>query len=331
MRKALAFAVLFAACSLALFAKGTREEGIAYEADRVPLRVLALKGPTAIGLVRLMDEAKKGDADHNDYSFQLLGSPTEVVPLIAKGEADIAAIPANLASVLYQSTQGKIKVLAINTLGVIYLVENGKSVKSVQDLKGRTIYASGKGATPEYGLRTVLEMHGLDPDRDVTIEWKSEHAECVAALKQTQDGIALLPQPFVTVAQMQNPSLRVALDLTKEWEAKSKGSTMVTGVMIIREQFLKEHPNAVNRFVKSYKESVAFANDPKTIKEAASLCQDFNIIPSNVAEKAIPQCNIVAITGKEMKQKLSGYLDELYKQNPKAVGGAVPDDSFYVR
>ncbi|MDD7201794.1 MAG: MqnA/MqnD/SBP family protein [Sphaerochaetaceae bacterium] len=330
MKKRFLVLVLLFSLIVPVFANGTREEGVAYATEEVPVRVLAFKGPTSIGMAKLMDEAKNGPVDHNDYSFQLLGSPTEAVPLIAKGAVDIAAIPANLASVLYNNTDGKIKALAINTLGVIYVVENGDTVKSVQDLKGRTIYASGKGATPEYGLRTILEQNGLDPDKDLTIEWKSEHAECVAALKQVEDGIALLPQPFVTVAQMQNPGLKVVLDLTKEWEAKSEGSSMITAVVVVRKQFLETHPNAVNRFMNSYKQSVDFMTDPANIKQAAALTGSFGIIPAKVAEKAIPHCNIVDITGKEMQTKLSGYLDELYKQNPKAVSGKVPDASFYV-
>lgn len=330
MKKPIALIALAAMLAGSLFANGTREEGIKYATEEVPVRVLAFKGPTSIGMVQLMDKAKAGPVDHNDYTFQLLGSPTEAVPLIAKGQADIAAIPANLASVLYHNTNGKIKVLAINTLGVIYVVENGDTIKSVQDLKGRTVFASGKGATPEYGFRTVLEQNGLDPDKDLDIEWKSEHAECVAALKSVDDGVALLPQPFVTVAQMQNPGLHVVLDLTKEWEAKSEGSSMITAVVVVQSEFLAQHRNAVDRFLRQYAESVAWVTDPANIEAAGDLVGSFDIIPAQVAKKAIPACNIVDITGEEMKRKLSGYFEELLKQNPKSVGGSVPGDDFYV-
>lgn len=331
MRKHLLLVLTSLTLAFSLFANGTREEGVAYATQEVPVRVAAFKGPTGIGMVKLMDEAKDGPVDHNAYTFQMLGSPTEVVPLLAKGAVDIASVPANLASVLYHQTEGRVKALAINTLGVIYVVENGQTIKSVSDLKGRTVYASGKGATPEYGFRTVLEQNGLNPDKDLTIEWKSEHAECVAALKKVKDGIALLPQPFVTVAQMQNPDLHVVLDLTKEWEARSTDSTMVTGVVVIQDQFLKQHPNAVARFLHRYEQSVAFVTDPAHVQEAAALTEKFGIIPAKVAQKAIGACNIVDITGEAMKTKLSGYLRELYKQNPKAVGGKLPDDAFYVR
>lgn len=182
------------------------------------VNILALKGPTAMGMVSLMNQADQGEVADENYNFQIVASPDEVTPAIAQGTADIAAVPANLASVLYQKTDGSVQVLTINTLGVLYLVENGDQIQSISDLKGKTIYASGKGATPEYALNYILKENGLTPGEDVQIEWKSEHTECVAALAEHEDAIALLPQPFVTTAQSKNDSLRVALDLTKEWD-----------------------------------------------------------------------------------------------------------------
>ena len=165
------------------------------------VNVTALKGPTAMGMVKLMDEAESGAVDGNAYTFDIAAAVDEVTPKIVKGETDIAAVPANLASVLYNNTQGEVQVLAVNTLGVLYIVESGDSVNSVEDLRGKTIYASGKGATPEYALNYILSENGIDPEKDVTIEWKSEHAECLAALLAEDNAIAMLPQPFVTTAQ----------------------------------------------------------------------------------------------------------------------------------
>ena len=307
-------------------------EPAAPDEETVTLRAAALKGPTAMGLVKLMaDEGFTGEASEAEgaYAFSLAAAPDEVTPLLIKGDLDVACVPANLASVLYNRTEGQIVTLAVNTLGVLYIVEKGETVQSMADLKGTTVVASGKGSTPEYALRYLLTENGIDPDQDLTIEWKSEHAECVAALKQVDDGIALLPQPFVTVARMQNPGLNVVLDLTKEWEAKSEGSSMITSVVVVQKQFLETHPNAVSRFMESYAQSVAYMTDPANIKQAAALTGSFDIIPAKVAEQAIPHCNIVDITGKEMQAKLSSYLGELYRQNPKAVGGKVPDSSFY--
>ena len=295
------------------------------------VNVLALKGPTAMGMVSLMDQADQGEITEETYDFQIVASPDEVSPAIAQGTADIAAVPANLASVLYQKTNGGVQVLTINTLGVLYLVENGDQVQSVSDLKGKTIYASGKGATPEYALNYILKENGLTPGKDVQIEWKSEHTECVAALAEHEDAAALLPQPFVTTAQSKNDSLRVALDLTEEWDKIQKdnggNSSLVTGVTVVRTEFAQEHPEIVEDFMERYQESVSYVNE--YTEEAAKLIGDYDIVPEEIAKKALPECNIVYIDGAEMKEKLSGYLEVLEQENPQAVGGALPADEFY--
>ena len=295
------------------------------------VNILALKGPTAMGMVSLMNQADQGEVTDENYNFQIVASPDEVTPAIAQGTADIAAVPANLASVLYQKTDGSVQVLTINTLGVLYLVENGDQIQSVSDLQGKTIYASGKGATPEYALNYILKENGLIPGEDVQIEWKSEHTECVAALAEHEDAIALLPQPFVTTAQSKNDSLRVALDLTEEWDNIQKkndgNSSLVTGVTVVRTEFAQEHPEIVEDFMECYQESVTFVNDH--VEEAARLIGNYDIIPEEIAKKALPECNIVYIDGAEMKEKLSGYLEVLEQENPQAVGGALPADEFY--
>ena len=295
-------------------------------------RVVALKGPTAMGMVQMMKESEAGGllADRG-YSFELAAAVDEVTPKIVKGDVDIAAVPANLASVLYNNTEGGVKVLAINTLGVLYIVEKGENVKSVEDLRGKTIYASGKGATPEYALNYILSGNGIDPEKDVTIEWKSEHAECLSALLAADDGIAMLPQPFVTVAQTKAEGIRIALDMTEAWNALQEGaetpSAMLTGVVVARTAFIEEHPEAVASFLDDYAVSVAFVNDDT--EAAAELIGGYDIVAAPVALKALPFCNIVLIEGEELQQKLSGYLTVLFEQNPKAVGGKLPEADFY--
>ena len=299
--------------------------------EETAVNVMALKGPTAMGMVQLMDNAEAGPVNGNSYTFTIAASADEVTPKLVQGEADIAAVPANLASVLYNNTEGQVQVLAINTLGVLYIVENGDSVQTVSDLAGKTIYASGKGSTPEYALNYILSENGIDPEADVTIEWKSEHSECVAALASDEDGIAMLPQPFVTTAQTQNENLRIALDLTEEWDALQADaetpSALLTGVVVVRTAFAEEHPEAVNAFLDSYRESVDYVN--ANVTDAAALIEKYDIVTAAVAEKALPYCNITFIEGSEMQEKLSGYLNVLYEQNPTSVGGALPADDFY--
>lgn len=293
----------------------------------VTTRIAALKGPTAMGLVKLMKDAPES-ANGPLYDFTLAGAADEVTPLLIKGELDMACVPANLASVLYNKTQGAIEVLAVNTLGVLYIVENGEAVQSMADLKGKTIVAAGKGSTPEYALRYLLAENGIDPDQDVTIDWKSEHSECVAALASGQATIAMLPQPFVTVAQTKIEGLRMALDLTAEWDALDNGSGMITGVIVARRDFVEAHPAAVSTLLTDYTRSVEWVN--ANTADAAQLISEFGIVEAApVAEKALPYCNIVCITGAELNDKLSGYLQVLFDADPTSVGGALPAEDFY--
>lgn len=295
------------------------------------VRVAALKGPTAMGMVQLMSEASKGSVNGNQYEFTLAASADEITPKLIQGELDIAAIPANLASVLYHNTGGDVQVIAINTLGVLYLAENGSSVQSAADLKGKTIYASGKGSIPEYALNYILSQNGIEPEKDVTIEWKSEHSECVAGILAKEGSIAMLPQPFLTTAQMKNENIHIVLDLTEQWdslqESSASSGTMITGVTVVRREFADENPEAVNAFLDSYKESVSFTD--AEISQTAELIGQFDIVPAAVAQQALPYCNITFIEGAELKEKLSGYLQILFDQNPKSVGGALPGDDFY--
>lgn len=291
-----------------------------------PVNVAALKGPTGMGLVKLMDDAEAGA-----YNFTMASAVDEITPMLVQGTVDIAAVPANLAAVLFNNTAGGVKVLAVNTLGVLYIVENGDTVHSVRDLKGRTIYASGKGATPEYALNYILETNGINPETDVTVEYKSEHAECLAAVTANPEGIALLPQPFVTVAQTKVDTIRIALNLTEEWEkvqaTQETPSSLVMGVIVARTAFIDENSEAVSAFLDAYQASVTYVNE--NVPEAAALVAKYDIVPEAVALKALPYCNIVYIDGEDMVAKLGGYLAVLCQQNPKAVGGSEPDASFY--
>ena len=296
------------------------------EAEKETIRIAGLKGPTSIGLVKVMKDNADGKAA-NKYEFTIAGSADEITPKLNKGELDMAAIPANLASVLYNNTNGAIKVLAINTLGVLYIVEKGDTVKSVADLKGKTIYATGKGSTPEYTLRYILSKNGVDPDNDVTIEWQSEPTAVVPLLKANDNAIAMLPQPYVTVAQSNVEGLNIALNLTDEWGKIEGSGALVTGVLVARTEFVEKHPDAVKKMLNEYAASSEYVN--ANIDDAAALVEEFDIFKAAIAKKAIPYCNIKVITGDEMRTSLSSYLAVLFEQNAKAVGGKLPDDAFY--
>ena len=291
------------------------------------VRVAGLKGPTTMGLVNLLAMEENGTASQK-YDLQLYGAADEIVPKLIKGQVDIAAIPANLAATLYQKTNGGIQVMAVNTLGVLYVVEKGDTVHSFADLKGRTILSTGKGTTPEYVLRYLLTKNGIDPDKDVKIEYYSEASEVTAQMAATKkDAIAVLPQPYVTAAQMKDSDLRVVLYLTKEWN-KVCDTQLITGVTVVRTAYAEDHPEEVINFLKDYQKSVEAANND--IGGTAALCEKVGVVAkAAIAKKALPKCNIVYRIGDEMKADVNAYLQVLYDASPAAVGCKLPDGNFY--
>ncbi len=334
MKRLTAFIISFMMLLSFVFSQGAKEtspiQSSPFSDKVVDVNVVALKGPTAMGMVELMDKAENGAVDGNKYTFQLESAPDAVVPLIVKGDADIAAIPANLAAVVYNNTS-KIEILAINTLGVLYICQNGgEKISTIEDLRGKTIYSSGKGSTPQFALEAVLSRSGLEVGKDVFIEWKSEHAECVASLIASGDDsskVAMLPQPFATTAIMSNPSISIAIDLNEAWQDIA-GSPLVTGVTVVNKEFAKANPEAVDAFLSSYKESVDYTH--MDVDGAAKLVAKYSILPKEaVAKKALPECNIVLLTGDDMKKALKEYFSVLYSFNPASVGGKLPGDEIY--
>lgn len=294
-------------------------------AESAEIKIAALKGPTSMGLAKLFDDAKNDVEQKNSYTCTILQSPDEVVVGLSKGDFDVAAIPANLASVLYNKTEGKLlKVANINTLGVLYIASKDDSIKSVEDLRGKTIITSGKGATPEFVLRHVLSKHNINPDTDVTIDFKTEHQEVVSSymLRSDNSAVVMLPQPFLTVAE----DLVTNLSINDLWQ-EVNDSKLVTGVLVVRNEFLNSHKEAFDNFMEEYKSSVEFVNS--NTDEASKIIAALDIVPEPIAKTALPQCNIVYIDGAEMKETLSNYLQSLYDEDAKSVGGNMPDENFY--
>ena len=298
------------------------------EAPRTAFRIPSLKGPTTMGIVKLMQDRQAGNTAH-DYDVTMYGSPEEITPKLINGDIDVALIPANLASVLYNKTEGKIVVGAINTLGVLYMLASDDSVKTVADLKNTTIYTTGKGTTPEFVLNYILTQNGLDPAKDVNIVYKAEATEVAAAMAASSGyPIAMLPQPYVTSLLAQNDKMHVALDMTAEWNKVSPDSALVTGVMVARREFVEQNSAAFAQFVNDYAKSTEWVN--ANTDAAAALIAEYGIVPkAELAKKALPACNITFISGAEVKAPLEGYLKVLFAQNPQAIGGKLPDEAFY--
>ena len=301
----------------------TQEELTAAE-----INLYVLSGPTGIGAMNLWAASDAGDTK-NTYHITMPGANDEVVAALSKGDADIAAVATNLAATLYNKTDGGVTVLAVNTLGVLSLLSNGQEAATVSDLKGKTIYAPGQGANPEYILRYVLSGNGLDPDKDVTLRFVGEGSELLTVWQSDPEAIILAPQPVATSILMQNENARTLFDMTEEWDKIAGGdSTLMMGCVIVRNEFLQANPGAVELFLQEYAASIEKAQFD--VEGTAALCEQYGLIPkAALAQKAIPSCGLTFVTGAEMKTGLSGYLQVMFDANPKSVGGALPGDNFY--
>lgn len=300
--------------SLAAFAACSKKQ------DDTEIRIAALKGPTGMGMVKLADKQ-----NYPNYTVSIEASPDALNPRIISGEVDVAAVPVNLASVLYNKLDGDISVLAVSTLGVLYVVEAGSEVNSVADLAGKTVYATGQGATPEYILNYLLDKNGVA--WSVEVNYVGEHAALATMLADGSAEIGMLPEPNVTSTLAGNDNLRIALNLTEEWN-KVCSTELVQGVVIARKSFVNEHPEAIEQFLREYEKSSAFVNE--NIDEAAKLIVDVGILGNvEIAKKAIPNCNISFSKGEAMHKAVEGMLAVLFEANPKSIGGKLPDKDFY--
>ncbi len=313
---------------LILTSCGTNNNAVENKAEEKskPIKVLALKGPTGMGLSKLMEEDSLSNTEI-DYEFELVASPEDLVAKAVKNEADVIAVPSNMAAILWNKTDGEFRVLNANTLGVLNIVGADDIIKSLSDLKGKKIYASGKGATPEIVFNYLLEKNSVKPE-DVELAWKSEHSEVLSELAKDEHAFGLLPQPFATVATQKIENAKILLDLTEEWNKMEENSELVMGVTVANKKFIENNKESVDVFLQEYKKSVDFVNE--NTAEAAKLIEKFGILDNaQIAEKAIPYCNIVSVEGEDLKSALGEYLQVLFEANPQSVGGALPDESLY--
>ena len=330
--KSLVSLLLALTLALSLNACGTQANTEPEQPDDTPapaeVNLYVLSGPTGIGAMNLWAAADAGETQ-NTYHITMPGANDEVVAAISNGDADIAAVATNLAATLYNKTNGGVTVLAVNTLGVLSLLGSGQEIASIADLAGKTIYAPGQGANPEYILRYVLSGNGLDPDKDVTIQFVGEGSELLTVWQTDPEAVIMAPQPVATSILMQNENTRTLFNMTDEWDKVSGGdSTLMMGCVIVRNAFLQENPGAVELFLQEYAASIEKAQSD--VEGTAALCEQYGLIPkAALAQKAIPSCGLTFVTGAEMKSALSGYLQVMFDADPKSVGGAMPGDDFY--
>ncbi len=292
--------------------------------DKVNLFVIS--GPTGIGSLNLWEKSDNGETE-NKYNVTLTSSNDEVVAALSNGSADIAAVSTVLASTVYNKTKGKIKVLAVNTTGVLSILSN-EDITTFSDLRGKTLYSMGQGANPEYILNYLLAKNGLDPKKDLTVKFVTEASELLTVWANEPKAAIMAPQPVTTSLLARNTGCKKVLDMTEEWNKVSLDSSLMMGCVIARSDYIKSNPKAVKTFLKEYNESVLAAQND--VKGTAKLCAEKRIISNAaLAEKAIPECGLTVVLGEEMKTGLSGYLKAMFEQNPKSVGGELPKDDFY--
>lgn len=295
------------------------------------VRLAVISGPTGIGAAKLLSDSDQ-DQTVNHYAYTIATDNNEVVSGLTSqnGEFDIAMVASNLAANLYNKTEGDVKILALGTQGVLHILEGkgGNTIQSMADLKGKTIYTMGQGANPEYILRHLLTENGLNPDEDVEIVF-ADATEISAKLLSGEIDTAMLPVPAATAAIAKGQgSVRDAIDLTSAWNDLDNGSQLIMSAVVARTDFIEEHPQAVKTFLEEYEASVTYVKENP--QEAGELVAGFGIAPSAaIGQKAIPQCNLVFVSGADMKPAIHGYFEVLHAMDPTAVGGAMPDDDIY--
>jgi NitT/TauT family transport system substrate-binding protein len=289
------------------------------------MTVACMTGPTGVGMAKLMALSAEKNTDNN-YTFTVAAAATEINPKFINGEINIASVPTNVAATLYNKTEGKVRILAVNTYGVLSILEKGDTIKSIADLKGKKIYSTGKGQNPEFILKYILEKNGLTMGTDVTVEFVSSE-DLVQKLVSGEAEVALAPEPAATTVMVKNTALRRALSINDEWSNVSDTKLMM-GCVIALDSYVKENTAAVEKFLEEYQKSIEFATT--NVDEAAKHCATYKITASEaIAKKAIPTCNLCFVKGSEMKTNVNGYFDVLFKADPKSIGGEMPADDFY--
>lgn len=314
-----------AACGSDASDNGTQSSVPEQTYTPVDMSVACMTGPTGVGMAKLMADSAAGNTANN-YKFTVASAATEINAQFIKGEINIASVPTNVAATLFNKTEGKVRMLAVNTYGVLSILEKGDTIKSIADLKGKTVYSTGKGQNPEYILKYILTQNGIDPEKDLTINFVSSE-DLVAKLISGEAEVAMAPEPAATTVMVKNSELNRVLSINDEW-AKVSDTKLMMGCVIALESYIAANPEAVEKFLEEYSASVSFATE--NIDEAAKHCATYGITASEaIAKKAIPTCNLCYVTGAEMKNNVNGYYNVLFNADPTSVGGALPTDALY--
>lgn len=329
MKKLLAILMIFV-LSLSLVGCGAKNDTSSVistaPVEKPKVSVACIKGPTGVGMLKIMDNDENNTA-LNDYTFTVASAPDELTGKIINGEINIASVPTNLAAKLYKKTEGKLRMIAINTLGTLSFIENGTTITSIADLKGKTIYSTGEGSNPEYILRYLLSQNNIDPDKDVTIKFIATNDELLATLVKTNGAIGMVPEPAATTVLTKKDTLRRALSVNDEWN-KISTSPLMMGCVVALDSYIAENTVAIENFLQEYSTSIEYVKND--VGSASKLAEKYGIIASTaIAEQAIPNCSLTFVAGSDMQKQIEGYFNVLNTADKTSLGGSLPDEKFY--
>ncbi|WBW98302.1 ABC transporter substrate-binding protein [Oceanirhabdus sp. W0125-5] len=311
--------------SLNLIACGTKNN----PKEPVSVSIASLKGPTSIGMIKLIDDDTSITSDNVSVSIEVIPSPDLLVPRLLNEELDIAAVPVNVASKVYNATKGKYEVAVINTLGVLYIVSNDESLDSIEDLKGQTIYCGTPGATPDFILQNLMNKNGLIPDENIIIDYSLKNSELAQAVISGDVQYAILPEPFATMVSLKNKNIKRSINIQDEWNKVEKSAEIIMGALVIKKEFREKNSEFINKFLDEYENSVSWVNDNPV--DGGKLLEKHEILPnSKIAELSIPNCNVVYIDAQSKQDEIINFLKILYDFDKKSVGGNLPDEKFFM-
>ena len=328
----LVMALLFSVTACSLFQKEDKPDE--QNGQTPTINVYTLNGTTGFGMAKLMNDAKAGTTAEK-YNFSVQTDASAVTSALLNGSADIAALPTNAAANIYNKSEGGVVVLAVNTLGCLYLLTNqNATVNTFADLQGKTVYVPAQN--PTFIFTYLCQQNGLEVGKDITID-STTYAQPAALKDAVAAGlveIAVLPEPMVTIAINTAKSanngtvITNAMDLTAEWNKVSAAGSLVQGCVVVRRAFLEQYPEAVENFLKEYKASIEYLS--ANIDSASQMIVDNGIFTNaGVAKKALPNCNVCFLDGAAMKAAMETYLGILNGIAPASIGGKLPAADFY--
>jgi NitT/TauT family transport system substrate-binding protein len=291
-----------------------------------PVTVYGLKGPSGVGMIQLFENPPQ--YPEAAITVEALAQPDLMAARFISGSAKVGILPPNMAAKL-AGAGARIQIAAVLGTGMLSLLTSDPDVRRIEDLRGKTLSAAGQGATPEYVFRRILRSKGINPDRDLRINFSLAYPEIARSLISGRIDTALIPEPFATMARAGKPDLREAADIQQEWvRAGGRGNYPMTA-LVVDAGFAASQPLMLKTILQGFKDSAAWvtANPDK----AGVLVEKHGLgIRAQIARAAIPRSNYVFIPALEARASLEALYQAFLEFSPAAIGGRLPGDGFYL-